>query len=114
MNHRECQYDLISSKRSATVQQQIIEQADATNDGHEITDQFSSEEESQSRDCNDNTESLDLSEATSVQQKQDVSINTDIDSNLWHNMQSTRAQQEELIALLSAEKKNYNFLQQIS
>ena len=46
MNRRECQYHLISSKRSATVQQQIIEQADATNDGHEITDQFSSEEES--------------------------------------------------------------------
>ena len=104
MNRWECQYHLISSKRSATVQQQIIEQADATNDGNEITDQFSSEEESQSRDRNDNTESLDLSEATSVQ-KQDVSINTDIDSNLWHNMQSTLAQQEELIALLSAEKK---------
>ena len=104
MNRRECQYHLTSSKRSATVQQQIIEQADATNDGHGNMDQFSSEE-SQSWDFNDNTESLDLSEATSVKQKQDVSINTEIDSDLWHNMQSTLAQQQELIALLSAEKK---------
>ena len=71
LNRWECQYHLTSSKRSATVQQKIIEQADATNDGRGNMDQLSSEEESQSWDFNDNMESLDLSETTSLKQKQD-------------------------------------------
>lgn len=39
--------------------------------------------------------------------KQNVSINTDRDSDLWHNMERTVAYQQELIKLLSAKKKTF-------
>ena len=114
MNRQERLNHLTKTNRFATVQQQAVEQEGTTSDEHMSSDQLSNdEEESGNLFPNNNADSPNLTQATSVEpsieradddeyiDKQDMSINTDVDSVSWHDMPINIASQQELIELLS-------------
>ena len=119
MNCRERLNHLTKTNRCATVQQQAVEQEGTTSDEHMSSDQLSNdEEESGNLFPSNNVDSPNLTQATSVEPsieraddddecigKQDVSINTNVDSVSWHNIQRNIASQQELIELLSTSLK---------